>query len=111
MAIRALTRQGVNISYKHITSTYDQNTGGTSESTTTETVKAYPKHLVANQYNYPALINKSMREFYIIGNALSSVPKENDEITFNSEKYSVVRHREHIAGGEVCLYCIIAVKQ
>lgn len=112
MAVRALSRQGVDITYTHVTTgTYDVNQGSSTPSGSSTTVKSYPKHVVANQYNYPNLIGKSLREFYIVGTALSTPPKPTDKITFNSEVYTVIKYTEHIAGGQVALYKILAVKQ
>lgn len=112
MAFRTLIRQGVNVTYTTVTtSAYNVNTGIAANTESSVTVKAYPKHIIANQYNYPNLIGKTLREFYIAGNALASPPKSTDKIVYNSDTYTVSSLREHIGDGQVCLYCILAVKQ
>ena len=111
MAVRSISRQGVSITYKSVTSVYNVNTGVATPTEASTTLKAYPKHLVANHYNYPNLVGKSVKEFYIVGNALSTKPNPADLIIQGTETYSVVSYREHVAGGQVCMYCILAVKQ
>lgn len=112
MAVRALSRQGVNVTYKSVTTQpYNVNTSVASNTETSVTVKAYPRHIVANQFNHPSLIGKSVKEFYFVGNALANPPKPTDQIVQGTEVYTVYSYREHFAGGEVCLYCVLAVKQ
>ena len=85
----------------------------TSKSTSTDldyTVKMYPKHIRANQYNYPDLIGKDVVMFYLANNGLGFVPKIGDYITYNSSKYQVNSFQSHAALGSICLYRIVAVK-
>jgi hypothetical protein len=111
MAVRAISRQGVSVTYVKVTSTYNVTTGSATSVEARTTTKAYPKHLVANHYNHPNLVGKSVKEFYFVGSALASAPNPADKIVQGSDTYSVVSYREHVALGEVCLYCVIATKQ
>lgn len=107
-----IIRHGLNATYHVINQgTYNPATGSVSNTETSKTIKVYKKHITANQYNYPNLIGKELAEFYVASDALSSRPKVNDAITFNGDKYRITEFREHSAGGIICLYCLIGVKQ
>lgn len=85
----------------------------TSKSTSTDvahTVVMYPKHIRANQYNYPTLVGKEVIMFYLANSELGFTPKIGDYITFNSTRYQVDSFQSHTALGDVCLYRIVAAK-
>ena len=106
-----IARHGKSCTYHVLTNgTYNTATGSVVNSETNYTIKSYKKHIIANQYNHPNLIGKDIAEFYIAGDALTSAPKPNDSITFDSNKYSITKVISHAALGEICLYCLLGVK-
>lgn len=109
--VRAINRHGVSISYKAKGSAvYNPATSTASTTDGTYTVKSYPKHIRANQYNYPSLVGKDVVMFYLANSGLTFTPKVGDEITHNSVVYKVTSLQSHTALGEICLYKIVAVK-
>jgi hypothetical protein len=110
-AINAVNRHGLSLVYSVITAGgYDVETGTNTLTKQPYTVKMYPKHFIANNYNYPALIGKETCMFYLPANALSFVPKLLDEISYNNKVYQVNSYQEHVANGEIVLYRIIALR-
>lgn len=106
-----ITRHGVLISYKAKgLQTYNPATSVATSSDNSYTVKSYPKHIRANQYNYPSLVGKDVVMFYLANSGLTFTPKAGDEITYNSVVYKVTSLQSHAALGEICLYKIVAVK-
>ena len=106
-----ITRHGFNISYKsRVVQSYNPATGTASASENTYAIKAYPKHIRANQYSFPELIGKDVVMFYIANSGLSFTPKPGDEIAYHSVVYKVTSLQSHAAQGEICLYKVVAVK-
>lgn len=107
----ALQRHGLDLNYASVTTgAYDVETGSTTNVNTNYTLRMYPKQIVANQYNYPALIGKETIMFYLANPPLAFTPKLNDEITYRTFVYRVQSYQEHVANSAVVLYRIIAVK-
>lgn len=108
---KLLIYHGQNLTYtKVVTGAYDVETGSPSITKTNYSKKLYPKHFIANNYNYPALIGKETCMFYLANDSLGFTPGLNDEITYNSKTYAVQSYQEHVANGEIVLYRIIAAK-
>jgi len=89
---------------------YNPSTGTVQNTSTSYSVKMYKKHIKANQYFFPDLIDRDIAMFYLANNSLSFTPKVNDQIVSGSSTYSIKEIQEHSASGEVVLYRIIAVK-
>ena len=108
---KLIARNGLNVTYKSITAgSYNVETGTSSATAVSHTVKSYPKQIIANQYNFPDLINKELIMFYIANDSLSFAVKLQDEIVYKGITYKIVRYQEHMAYGQVVLYIITAVK-
>jgi len=90
--------------------TYDVETGTASNTATTTSLKIYRKHVKANQYNYPTLVNKDVAEFYIYAPDLASAPEPKDTILDGSELFTVEAIQKHEALGEILLYVVAASK-
>ena len=104
-------RNGINITYNSINiSDYDVETGSVQETTSSTSLKGFPKALKANQYHHPNLVGKTASEWLIVALDLSSIPKPNDTILKGVEVLKVDSYSEHYADGEVVIYKIIAVK-
>lgn len=101
-------KNGVNVEYNNVTSTYDPSTSKTVNTQTITTVKAFPKKTVVNQFNYPNLIGKTVINFMIV--ATDVTPKLGDVIEFSGSKYSVVDIKFHYGLGEVVFYNVIGSK-
>jgi hypothetical protein len=110
-AIQMIELHGVTSTYTKVTNgSYDPNTGSVTNTETSFTVKTYPKHIKATQFNYPNLIGKDAVLVYLPGNTSVGTPDTSDKITIGSDVYTVDSFQKHIALGEVCLYRIVAVK-
>lgn len=108
-SVNAINRQGVNVTYRTVTEgAYDVNTGTVTNVESDITVKAYPREIIATQYNFPNLIGKRLVEFYVANPTL--VVNPNDKIVFGTDVFTVLKYRSHFANGQVCLFCIYAVK-
>jgi len=107
----ALQRHGIDLVYSSITTgVYDVETGSTINTSVDYTLRMYPKQIIANNYNYPSLVNKSAIMFYLANPPLLFTPKLNDEIAYKNSVYRVQSYQEHVASSTVTLYRIIAVK-
>lgn len=108
---RMLQRHGMNVTYTRISaSVYDVATGVNTNTSQALTVRAYPRHIKASQFNQPHLINKEAIEFYVASDSLPVPPKVKDTITNGSETFVVDSYSEHTAHSQVCLYKIVAVR-
>lgn len=110
VALRALQRHGMNLTYTSITRVVDESTGGAVSTPVEYTLRIYPKHIQANQYNYPTLVGKDVVMFYLANNTLTFTPKVSDTITYNGAVYRIASFQNHVASGEVVLYRMLAVK-
>lgn len=108
---RLIDLHGINVTYNSVSEpVYDVSTGTVTASSTSSTIKSYPRHIKADQYNFPNLIGKEAYMFYIYNYNITFVPKNGDVIIFNNEEYSVDIIQNTIARGEVVLYRVVAVK-
>lgn len=106
----AIYRHGIDLDYKKITTgLYNVETGEPAITSATYRCRIYPKHITANQYNYPTLIGKDAVMFYLANANLGFSIDTNDEITYRSKVYKVQSYQEHVANGLIVLYKIIAV--
>lgn len=111
IALQAINQHGKTCSYSVVSEgSYNIETGSTTNTETTYSVKMYKKHISANQYNFPSLVGRDSALFYLVNNNLSFVPKVKDKITFNSVTYTIDSFSEHAADSLVILYKIVAVK-
>lgn len=108
----ALARHGTTSTYKTVTEgSYDIATGTAANTETSHSLKIYKKHLKANQYNYPNLIDKDIAMFYFCADGILFLPKPQDLIVHASITYKVHALQSHEANGETILYKVIGVKQ
>ncbi len=111
ITLNAINQHGKTYSYTIITEgTYNIETGSTTNTETSYSVKMYKKHIRASQYNFPNMIGRDSALFYLANNALSFVPAPKDKITINNVTYTVDSVTEHAADGLVILYKILTVK-
>lgn len=107
----ALQRHGLDLVYTSVsTGTYNVETGTAANTNTDYTLRMYPKQMIINNYNYPALVGQEVIMFYLANAPLEFTPKLNDQIAYKSSTYRVQSFQEHMANGSVALYRIIAVK-
>lgn len=107
----ALQRHGTDMVYSSVsTGVYDVETGGTINTSVDFTLRMYPKQIIANNYNYPTLVNKSVVMFYLANPPLAFTPKLNDAISYRNFVYRVQSYQEHVVNGQVVMYRIIAVR-
>lgn len=108
---RMIDQYGANITYSSVSDpAYNYETGRATATASNKVFKAYKRHIVANQYNYPNLIGKDIAEFYVYAASFDSTPKINDKIVQGGETYTVQRFGEHGAYGQVILYKLLCVK-
>lgn len=109
--LRAINQHGKTCSYVVVTEgSYNVETGSTTNTETSHSVKMYKKHIRANQYNFPNLIGRDSALFYLPNNNLSFVPAPKDKITIDNITYTVDSITEHAADGLIVLYKILTVK-
>ena len=107
----AITRHGLPLSYTSVTTgAYNVETGTPTITRVTYTLLMYPKHFIANNYNFPSLIGKDSFMFYLSAAGLAFVPKLNDEIIHQGYTYRVQSYQSHMANAGTVLYRIIAVR-
>lgn len=109
-SIRLIASHGVSVTYKTIVRTVNEVDSTVTETPTSYTVKMYPKHILANQFNYPTLVGKDVVKFYLANNSLSFIPKVNDTITYDGLTYKIQSIQETAANGQIVLYRILSVK-
>lgn len=111
MATRnVIQRHGIVSTYRQITTgTYNPNTGVVVNTTTDYSIRIYMKQLIANQFNYPSLIDKESGIFYIDAADLSFIPKTQDLIIYHTKTYKVNSTQNFAALGSVILYKVIGV--
>lgn len=107
----AIARHGLPLSYTSVlTGAYNVETGTPTVTRTSYTLTMYPKHFIANTYNYPALIGKDSFMFYLSAASLAFTPRMNDEIIYLGNTYRVQSYQSHVANASTVLYRIIAVR-
>jgi hypothetical protein len=108
---RMINQHGQSATYIKVSEgSYNIETGSTTNTDTSYTVKMYKKHIKATQYNYPSLIGKTSAIFYLVGDALDFTPAIRDKIVAGNETFEIESIAEHSARGQVILYKLIAVK-
>lgn len=111
IALKAINTHGKTCSYITVSEgSYNIETGSTTNTETSHSVKMYKKHIRANQYNFPNMIGRDSALFYLANNSLSFVPATKDKITIDAVTYTVDSITEHAADGLVILYKILTVK-
>lgn len=106
----AIQRNGILSTYKRITTgAYDPNTGIIPSSELSYSFKIYMKQIIANQFNYPSLIDKESGLFYIDASQINFIPKAQDVIIYNSKTYKITSTQSFSAGGSIILYKVIGV--
>jgi hypothetical protein len=111
IALKAISQHGKSCTYTIVTEgAYNIETGTTTNTETSYTIKMYKKHVRANQYNFPNMVGRDSALFYLANNSLSFKPAPKDKITIDSITYTVDSITEHAADGLVILYKILAVK-
>jgi hypothetical protein len=111
IALKAISTHGKTCSYTIVTEgSYDIETGSTTNTETSYSVKMYKKHVRASQYNFPNMIGRDSALFYLPNNNLGFVPAPTDKITIDSITYTVDSVTEHAADGLVILYKILTVR-
>lgn len=108
-----IDRHGVTVSYlKQSGQVYDPATRKVTSSVITTELKAYPKQIRANTYNYPDLVGQEVIMFYfkakdLVGNTALS---KTDSISYKGSVYKISSYSEHMFQGELQLYRVLAVK-
>lgn len=106
----AINRHGQACVYTKVSSgAYDVATGGSTATVTTYNIKAYKKHVRANQFNFPNLIGRETAMFYIASDSLTFEPKPKDKISDGSKTFVIDSVQSHVALGQVILYRVMAV--
>lgn len=108
--LKLIYRHGIDLTYTSVTRVQDFITGSVTTTKTPHTVKIYPKHIQANQYNYPNLIGKQVIMFYLANDSLPFTIGQNDTITYQGQVYTIYSYQSHVAKGELLLYRIMGVK-
>ena len=107
----AIARHGLLLSYTSVTTgTYNVETGTPTVTRVSYNLILYPKHFIANTFNFPALIGKESYMFYLSAANLAFTPKMNDEIVHLGNTYRVQSYQSHMANASTVLYRIIAVR-
>src|SRR5574343_235572 len=102
---------GISITFTRVVEgEYNTSTGTVTNVESNTTVKAFPKNVKTNAYNYPNLIGREVKEYLIVASDLANKPQPQDKVTQGSTVYSVDSVREHVAIGEVVLYKVIVYK-
>ena len=110
-AVRLISRHGRDVEYKTtMEGQYDPEAGSVTNTTSSKTVKAYPKTIKTNAYNFPDLINKTVVEWLIPSVMMSNLPEPQDTIQDGAAIYSVYRVFTIMAHGEDTVYRIISIK-
>lgn len=89
---------------------YDPNTGSVTNAETSVVLKAFPKNIKANAYNYPNLIGKEVIEFIFVATDLVTKPRPQDKVTKGTDTFIVERVRDNYADGQVVIYQLLGVK-
>jgi hypothetical protein len=111
IVLKAIGLHGKNCSYTIVTEgTYNIETGSTTNTESSYSVKMYKKHIRASQYNFPNMIGRDSALFYLANSKLTFTPKATDKITFDGTTYTVDSVTEHAADGSIILYKILTVK-
>lgn len=110
IAKRALQRHGTDLVYTSISRVINESTGGAASTPTDYTLRIYPKHIQATQYNLPDLVNKQVVMFYLANDSLGFTPKVSDSISYSGQVYRIHSFQNHVASGEIVLYRMIATK-
>lgn len=112
IAKNTINRHGVQVTFKRVSvPTYNSFSGQATSTETPIIIRAYPKQVVANQYNMPNMQGKELVEFYIYAPDISSIaPKINDKINYKTFDYTVFAVREYMALGSVVLYKALSVR-
>lgn len=108
----AIARHGLSLTYSKTSQNgvYNVETGMISTTTTTYTIKTYPKQIIANTYNYPTLIGKEVVMFYLANVGLTFTPELNDVVQYKGADYTVLSYQEHLANGSIILFRILATR-
>lgn len=110
-AKKLIYRHGIDATFTKVTEgTYNSDTGTVTNTESSTVVKAYPKVITANAYNFPNLINKEMREYLVVSEDLGYKPEAQDKVTEGSIVYSVVSVKDITARNESVIYIVAAVK-
>lgn len=111
VAKNALARQGADLVFASLSAgAYNVELGKPTVTRTEYTVRMYPKQIIANQYNFPALVGKETIMFYLANDGLAFTPKINDEIEYKAKAYKIQNIQEHFADGAIVLYRMVAVR-
>lgn len=109
--LRAISQHGETCSYTKVTEgVYNVETGSTSNTDNSYSIKMYKKHIRSTQFNFPNMIGRESALFYLANNKLTFAPAIKDKITINSVVYTIDSITEHSANATVVLYKILAVK-
>lgn len=111
ITVKALNQHGKSCTYTIVQEgAYDVETGSTTNTETTHTVRMYKKHIRANQFNFPNMIGRDSALFHLANNNLGFVPAVKDKITIDAVTYTIDSITEHAADGNIILYKLLAVK-
>lgn len=89
------------------TGEYNIETGTVETTETSTTVRAFPKKVIATQYNAPSLIGQTLTEFLVLASDLTNKPKAQDKATLGTEVFTVQTVKEHCMYGAPMLYKVL----
>lgn len=89
------------------TGAYDIEQGMVVNTESTVTVKAFPKKIIATQYNAPSLVGQTLTEFLVVAADLPSKPKFQDKVVYASDTYTVQTVKQHDGFGEPVIYKVL----
>lgn len=102
---------GLSITFiRTVEGTYDTATGSVTNTEVSTSLIAFPKKVKTNQYNFPNLVGREVKEYLIVASDLANAPQPMDKVTQGSTVYTVDSVSEHVALGEVVLYKVIVYK-
>lgn len=108
---RLIGKHGVDVEYVAVSEGgYDVETGTTTNTRVSTTIRSYPKRLNITQFNYPNLVGRQAIEFLMVGGVLTNPPNVNDKIVYDSVEYNVESFVSIVAYGKVKLLKILTVK-
>lgn len=109
--INEINKHGSDCTYVSVAEgVYDIETLSTTNTNTNYTIRMYPQHFTANQYNAPNLVGKETIQFLLANSNLAFTPSVQDKIILSGVTYTVDSIKKHRANGIIVLYKLVSVK-
>lgn len=108
---KLIYRHGTDVTFTRvIEGDYDPETSQVVNTEISTSLKAYPKQIRTNQFNYPDLVNKTVVEFLMLGTDLTTEPMPLDKIVMHGETYTIKNNLTIDTYGEATLFKALSVK-